>query len=78
MILTNYLFNFLSAELNFFHTRPQAKINFTLKKFMSTKFYPKLALVLMVKEPSEASLHKLKGALNYAEQSEVQVFHKDQ
>ena len=45
------------------------------KKLLSTKFYLKLALVLMGKEPSEASLHKLKGSLNYAERSEVQVFH---
>ena len=31
----------------------------------------------MVKEPSEASLLKLKGPLNYAEQSETQIFLKN-
>ena len=35
-------------------------------------------LVLMVKKPSEASLHKLKGSLNYGERSEAQHFSKDQ
>ena len=45
---------------------------------MFTKFDPKLALVLMVKEPSEASLHKLKGPHNYAERTAAQIFFKDQ
>ena len=32
----------------------------------------------MVYEPSEASLHELKGSLNYAERSEDQIFFKEQ
>ena len=61
----------------FSNTLHQAKYLFHTK-ILSTKFDTKLALVLMVKEPSEASLHKLKGSLNYAERSEVQIFFKEQ
>ena len=63
---TSYLQNFI-----FFTLGLTQNIYFTLKKILSTKFYPKLALLVMVKEPSEASLYKLKGSLNYAERSEA-------
>ena len=68
-------FLLLSAQLNFFSNLLQAKYLFYFKKkILSTKFDPKRALVLMVKEPSKASLHKLKGSFNYAERSEAQNF----
>ena len=68
-------------ELNKLYYFPSFQANnlFHFKKILSTKFDLKRALVLMVKKPSEASLHKLKGSPNHAERSEAQIFfNKDQ
>ena len=66
---TSYLHNYI------FFTLCLSKIFISLSKILSTRFDHKLALVLMVKEPSDASVHKLKpGCLNYAERSEAHIF----
>ena len=68
---TSYLQNFI-----FFTLGLKQNIYLLKKKLLSTKCYQKLDLVLMVEEPSEASLHKLKKIEKLCQAKRGSIFSK--